>query len=67
MNPNFLNLFMKKLTRDSSPITMDAISSVFCAIHPNIGAWLLLFAAVIFSLIMAGILLNRRLTAANIG
>ncbi|HEY4960204.1 MAG TPA: hypothetical protein VII29_05045 [Terriglobales bacterium] len=42
MNPNFLNLFMKKLTRDSSPITMDAISSVFCAIHPNIGAWLLL-------------------------
>jgi hypothetical protein len=45
MNPNFLNLFMKKLTRDSSPITMDAISSVFCAIDPNIGAWLLLFAA----------------------
>jgi hypothetical protein len=29
--------------------------------------WLLLFAAVIFSLTMAGILLNRRLTAANIG
>jgi len=29
--------------------------------------WLLLFAALIFSLIMAGILLNRRLTAANIG
>ena len=29
--------------------------------------WLLLFAAVIFSLIMAGILLNRGLTAANIG
>jgi membrane protein YqaA with SNARE-associated domain len=36
--------------------------------HPSqYWGWLLLFAAVIFSLIMAGILLNRRLTAANIG
>jgi hypothetical protein len=36
--------------------------------HPfQYWGWLLLFAAVIFSLIMAGILLNRRLTAANIG
>jgi len=34
--------------------------------HPSqYWGWLLLFAAVIFSLIMAGILLNRRLTAAN--
>jgi membrane protein YqaA with SNARE-associated domain len=36
--------------------------------HPSqYWGWLLLFAAVIFSLIMAGILLNRRLTVANIG
>ena len=36
--------------------------------HPSqYWGWLLLFAAVIFSLIMTGILLNRRLTAANIG
>jgi membrane protein YqaA with SNARE-associated domain len=36
--------------------------------HPSqYWGWLLLFAAVIFSLINAGILLNRRLTAANIG
>jgi hypothetical protein len=36
--------------------------------HPSrYWGWLLLFAAVIFSLIMAGILLDRRLTAANIG
>jgi membrane protein YqaA with SNARE-associated domain len=36
--------------------------------HPSqYWGWLLLFAAVIFSLIMAGILLNRRLTTANIG
>jgi membrane protein YqaA with SNARE-associated domain len=36
--------------------------------HPSqYWGWLLLFAAVIFGLIMAGILLNRRLTAANIG
>jgi membrane protein YqaA with SNARE-associated domain len=34
--------------------------------HPSqYWGWLLLFAAVIFSLIMAGILLNRRLTAAT--
>jgi membrane protein YqaA with SNARE-associated domain len=34
--------------------------------HPSqYWGWLLLFSAVIFSLIMAGILLNRRLTAAN--
>jgi membrane protein YqaA with SNARE-associated domain len=34
--------------------------------HPSqYWGWLLLFAAVTFSLIMAGILLNRRLTAAN--
>ena len=36
--------------------------------HPSqYWGWLLLFAAVIFSLIMAGILLNRRLTAATTG
>jgi membrane protein YqaA with SNARE-associated domain len=36
--------------------------------HPSqYWGWLLLFATVIFSLIMAGILLNRRLTAASVG
>jgi len=45
---------------------MAAISSAFCAI-PGQYWGLLLFAAVIFSLIIAGIAVNRRLAVTTSG
>ena len=51
--------------REDALQPLDFSNALF-SVHPSqYWAWLLLFAAVIFSLIMAGILLNRRLTAAT--
>jgi len=51
--------------REDALQPLDFSNALF-SVHPSqYWGWLLLFAAVIFSLIMAGILLNRRLTAAT--